>query len=295
MFSLEKNTHQLLEILSSCAVSDEEFEYRKDSLDRACRHCGSVIGDISNPYYNLAHEIRSFHFLRQFGTLDISEDCKHQAGCDCLLNNKYQIECVCSSAGENTEKNGLSELCTKNNLNGQLVDYGKKKEILYCRLTSSIKEKLDFYKKHVAKGTINPGMPYIIFLGLGKLSYELFPGDNGIEFTSILYGKGNPTLSIDTSTGHVLNCGYEHNHSLVNHNNAEINCNIFSSEGYRCISGIIISSAGLEENYTSENTWLFLNPNAEINIVSHDFFDMVYWDLYSKFEYGPYRAGKRIG
>ena len=295
MVSLEKNTNQLLEMLISCEVSDTEFEHRKNALKAAHRDYEAAISDISNRYYSLAHEIRSFHFLKQFGALIISEDSKHESGCDFLLNNTFQIECVCSSAGKDTEKNGFSKLCTRNNLNGQLVDYGKKKEILYCRLTSSIKEKLNFYEEHIKKGATNPDMPYIIFLGLGALSHELFPGENGIEFTSILYGKGNPTLLIDTATGQTLNCGYAHNRALVNHNNAEINCNIFSSEEYRCISGIMISAAGLEEKYTFENTWLFLNPNAKIKIASHDFSDMVCWDMYSKFEYGPYRSGKQIG
>jgi len=295
MFSLKLNTEWLLEMLRSCEVSSAEFEHRKTSLLEAYSHRGSAISNISDRYYNLAHEIKSFLFLRQFGAVSISEDCKHQTGCDCLLNDNYQIECVCSSAGENTGKTGLAELCTMNNLNGQLVDYGKKKEILYCRLTSSIKEKLDFYKRHIADKTISQDMPYIIFLGLGALSQELFPGDNGIEFTSILYGKGNPTMSIDTETGQILSNGYAHNHALINHNKAEINCNIFSSEEYRCISGIMISAARLEEEYTIENSWLFLNPNAVIKTAPSDFSDMVCWDLYNQSEYGPYRAGKKIG
>ena len=63
----------------------------------------SEISQFNDRYYNLAHEIKSFHFLQQFGCLLISEDSRGIAGCDCKLNERYQIECVCSSVGKKTD------------------------------------------------------------------------------------------------------------------------------------------------------------------------------------------------
>ena len=126
------------------------------------------------------------------------------------------------------------------------------------------------------------------------LSYEIFTGKNGIEFTSILFGRGALAVSIDIKTGHMTPIGYAHNNVLFNHNHSEINCNIFAAEDYRCVSGIIISSAKLDEEYTADNTWLFINPNAYIKINAEDFSNIVYWDLYSDDEYGPYKNGVKF-
>lgn len=169
-----------------------------------------------------------------------------------------------------------------------------KKNILYCRITTSISEKVNFYFRHLKKGDIDQNSPYIIFLGLGALAREIFSGDFGIEYTSILYGKGNPTLSINSNAGRISHIGYTHNNELINHNGAKINCNIYATDEYRHISGIMISDADLDDEYTTENTWLFINPNADIKINPIDFPHVVYWDLYDKSVYGPYRNKEKI-
>ncbi len=168
------------------------------------------------------------------------------------------------------------------------------KSFLLSRLTNSISKKLQFYDDHFKNKTINPEYPYLIFLGLGALSNELFLGDYGIEFTSVLFGKGDPTVSIDMDTGLMTPSGYTHNENIIKHNKATIKCNIFCEEEYRCISGIIISSAKMYEEYTVDNTWLFLNPNADVKVNTKDFSNIVYWDLYGESLYGPYKDGQKI-
>ena len=281
-------TKMLIDNLKLCDISDDELAYRKAVLEDAQKLPGSEINCVSDRYYNLAHEIKSFLFLRDFGSVKIAEDSKHSSGCDCILDDKYQIECVCCSAGEKSA--GLHELCVEN----VLVDYAKKEKILHCRLTSVIKAKHDFYVKNIKNGSIDSDKPYIIFIGLGSLAYEMFSGEKGIEYTSILFGKGDLLFSRDTETGSLISSGYSHNAYLINHNNAKINCNIFCSEEYRSISGIIISAADINEPYTYENTWLFLNPMANIKIPRTLFSSIVCWDRYSDSVYGPYKDDAKI-
>ena len=290
-----ENIDFLLRLLHTCNLTALELNYRKQALANASGQPGSSINCVSDRYYELAHEIKCFHFLTQYGNISIAEDCRHTAGCDCLLNEKYQIECVCCSSGNKSALTGLEQLCMKNNLDGKLIDYDKKKNILFCRLTNSLDEKLKFYHKHIKNGTLSKNLPYIVFLGLGSLAYELFLDDYGIEFTSILYGKGNPTLFVNLDSGHALGNGFSYKRTMLNHNNAEINCTLFSSAEYRSISGIIISDATLDEEYTQENTWFFLNPNAHIKINPEHFHNIIYWDKYNETEYGPYRNGEKLG
>lgn len=293
MFDIEKNTDKLLEILSASNILDKEFCHREKALREAEKMPGSAVSIISDRYYNLAHEIKSLAFLRSFGNVTMSEDSKHQAGCDYALNNHYQIECVCSTAG-NTGKNGLDKSSLLKNLNGAPIDYAKQKRIIFLRLTSSIKSKLDFYHNGIKKGHIHSDKPYIIFLGLGPLAYELLDSDYGTEITGILLGKGNPTITIDVSCGKILETGYAYEPEVANHNKKMINCNIFCLPEYRDISGIIVSEAGLAEEYSHENTWLFINPFANHKITKKDFWGIVYWDGNAETGYSPRRKGRKI-
>lgn len=293
MFDLEKNTEKLLDVLKSSNISLKEFHHRERNLREAEALPGSAISSVSDRYYSLAHEIKSMAFLQNFGIISVAEDANHHAGCDFILNDHYQIECVCCSAGNAAEESGLASMASLNNLDGKIIDYGREKAILYSRLTNSIKEKTDFFSRHVKKGTLNPQKPYIIFLGLGSLSLELFAGEFGIEITSILFGKGNPTFLLDPSTGKLHDNGYTHEKFLRKYNGAMLDCNIFMNSAYNCVSGIIVSAADLSEEYSAENTWMFINPFACTHIIKKDFSGMVYWDKTAQ-EYYPRRKYRRI-
>jgi hypothetical protein len=286
MIEPKENCQWLLERLSCCDISSNEFEYRKLKLQEATKMPQSSISMFNDRYFSLAHEIKSFYFLRQFGNIVIAQDSKNEVGCDCTLMDYYQIECICCSGGEHTDDINFIEQSLEN------ADYcfGDYNESFYLlRLTNSIDKKLGFYNAHIEKGTLNPQLPYLIFWGLGSLAGEMFVGENGIDFTSILFGKGYPTLCVNSETNALTFNGYSHNNELIKHNQAKINCNIFSEDKYRCVSGIIISSARLDEDYTPNNTWLFINPNARVKVDAENFSSIVYWDRYSDDEYGPYQ------
>lgn len=98
---------------------------------------------------------------------------------------------------------------------------------------------------------------------------------------------------VDPSTGDLRNNGYAHEKFLRKYNGAMLDCNIFMNSAYNCVSGIIVSAADLSEEYSTENTWMFINPFANKRIKKKDFGGMVYWDKTAQ-EYCPRRKYRRI-
>lgn len=286
-------TDHMCEVLLRSSLPLSEVNFRIGRLKDAERKPGSQISVISDAYYSLAHEIKALQFLSPFGNVCAADDSHGRAGCDYVLNERYQIECVCSTSG-NADTNGLAEFCVYNTL-GKLIDYGKKEILLYSRLTSSLRDKKEFYQKHITAGTMSANLPYIIFLGLGSLSQEMIinPEMNGIEFTGVLLGKGNPTITINSKTQEIVAQGYAFRPRIEKWNHQPIDSAIFCNPEYTGISGILFSSADLYEEYTRKNTWLFINPYAINKITKKDFRNITYWAADRNMIYRAYRNGRR--
>ena len=286
-------TDHLHKILLQSDLSPREVDFRMKRLKDAEHMPGSQISYISDTYYSLAHEIKALQFLNSFGEIFVADDSHGRPGCDFVLHEKYQIECVCSTAGE-SDKNGLSQFCGYNAL-GKIMDYGKKEILLYSRITSSLRDKKKFYQKHIERGPMSANLPYIIFLGLGSLSQEMIinPETNGIELTGVLLGKGKLTVTINTETREIVGHGYTFRPYIEKWNHQLIDSTIFCNPEYTGISGILLTSADLCEAYTSKNTWLFINPYAINKITKKDFRGITYWAADKKMMYGAYRNGRR--
>ncbi len=104
----DRYSKELFEILDSCSISEAEKLHRKNNLNQ----CANKIAQYekqedADRLYQLAHEIESYAFLSQIGSVEMAEDYKHQPGCDLFLNNSCYDECVCSSAGD-AKKSGLA-------------------------------------------------------------------------------------------------------------------------------------------------------------------------------------------
>ena len=289
--TLDSYSSTLLDQFQSFNVPQEEVSHRRNEFSQAISI--SSQSEISPRYYNLAHELKCLHFLRKFGEVSPALDYSHTDGCDAILNDHYQIEFVCCSPGENTDKSGYDRFSVKN-LNGfMLCNYAEKEKFLFSRITTALHTKRTFYEDHIAKNTIPASKPYIIFLGLGELSYDMLCGNYGIDLTGVLLGKGCPTFTIN-GEGKVTDRGYTHNESFPKYNGAPIDCNLFCREEFRCISGIIFTDAALFDDYTTQNTWLFINPFAASKIRKKDFRGMVYWSADKCGNYFPRRRGKRL-
>ena len=289
--ALEDYNTYLHEQLESLDLPQKELTHRCAALTQALNNSTKV--KIDTRYYNLAHEIKALHFLRKFGEIEPALDYKHTDGCDVILEDRYQIEFVCTSPGEKENKSEYDRLTVRNKKGFILGDYTEKERFLFTRITNALKNKRIFYNEHVEKGTISKDKPYLVFLGLGELAIDMFCGDYGIDLTGVLLGKGCPTITI-SGDGKVINRGYTHNENFPKYNGATIDCNLFCQEEYRCISGVIFSEADLFTDYTTQNTWLFLNPFAKNKIRKKDFPGMVYWSANKYGDYSPRRNGKRI-
>lgn len=286
----EKYSNLLLNQFEMLNVPKEEVVHRRNAFNQAL--AVSATGCISTRYYNLAHELKCLQFLTKYGTVNPALDYLHAAGCDAVLSDHYQIEFVCTSPGANTDKSGYDRFSIRNMRGFMVCDYSEKEKFLFSRITSVLDAKRNFYKAHIAKNALSSDKPYLIFLGLGELSLDMFCGDYGIALTGVLLGKGHPVLKI-SNAGKLIDSGYTHNESFAKYTGAPIDCNLFCRDDFRCVSGIIFSDASLYDAYTTDNTWLFLNPFANVKIRKKDFPGMVYWCA-DKDDYFPRRRGKRI-
>lgn len=273
---LKESKEMLLDILKDSQIPEKEKQYRKKELLNVYE---KIIKDekMSSRYYELAHEIKSIKFLECFPDFKTALDHKHESGADFKIFDKYNIECVCSSSGNEVE-NGLDKL------EGTGTDYNKKEQIILTRLTGSIKAKRDFYYKHIDKGIIKRDEAYIIFISLGNLAYKAKIGVYGFDLNKILLGVGHLQIELDKNTLRPIRKRYAYNDSIIKHNNAEINCNIFKDKKYDCISAIIFTDAILDEYYTNKNTFLFINPIAKNKIFANRFKELVYWKSQNKGE-----------
>ena len=96
---LPKLTDDLVEILRKNNLPEKEIEYRAERLLKAAEAPPAPCEAVSSQYYNIAHEIRSLEFLSKYGSARIAMDSTSEAGCDIILDNKLQIECICCSPG----------------------------------------------------------------------------------------------------------------------------------------------------------------------------------------------------
>lgn len=285
-----EHTDMLLKILENSNISEKEKSYRKKQLLNVYNNMRKT-NTIDNTYYNISHEIRSLEFLSKYPNMLIAQDHLSEAGCDFKIYNNCFIECVCSSSGDE-KKNGLNQFHGTG-----IFDYGKKEKIILTRLTQSLKEKKEFYDKHILDGSIEKNKSYIIFLGLGNLTYGTFAGKYGFILNKILFGVGHDVLSIDRKTNKFIETKYSHNISINNHNGSSIDCNIFTNPDYSCVSGILFTFATLDEHYTKDNTFLFINPFAQNKIFANRFKDLIYWKSYKEVDelkYYPRYNGKNL-
>ena len=80
----------------------------------------------------------------------------------------------------------------------------------------------------------------------------------------------------------------------MNHNNKPIDANFLMHGTNKNVSGVIFTSANMNELYTTENTYIFLNPFARNQIKVKDFWDFYYWRVNKNKEYIPRYRRKNL-
>lgn len=265
-----KDKTELFEILESSDLCKTEIELRKKRLIESI---DLIQKTESREYYNrfnqLAHEIRSIPFLKQFGNLKITEDSKNSKGCDFVLNGKVYIECVCVSEGQ-ADKSGLEYPI----LSQGVHSYNEIRNLINLRFTNTLKSKLEFYEERVGE-SIPEDKPYIIYVSSGGITEGWFCLDGNALF-DVLYGMGNMTITIDPVNLQVLDSGFTHNTVITKpQNEVEVDCNIFRDVNYEDVSAILLTSV-IHQKYTFNNTYLYINPMARHKIEVTDFLGIKY-------------------
>lgn len=279
-----------ISILKESEIDKDEIEYRIKDL--------TIIWNdmlkkdyINKKIYEKIHEIKSLEFLSMCDNCEISFDSKNKPGPDFKINKNDWIECVTSSRGETREY-------LFNEFNGSgIFNYNKKENLILCRFTGSIENKKFAYYKYIEKEIISEKDKYIIFLSAGNLYFEAFFGKYGFNLNKILFGVGHESLLIDKVSNKIIGSGYSYNDEIYNHNNEPINCNIFSSNDYTFLSGILFTCASLDEHYNKSNTFYFSNPNAKYKVALKSFKNIVYWNSLKKGNeciYIPRYKGKNL-
>lgn len=142
----ERINKKLINMLDNSDLSIKEIKTRKEKLNKRLNDMVDD-GRIDNSYMSLAHEIKSYQFLRNYGNLRMSEDSNSEKGPDFKLNN-YRIECVCCSSGV-IEKNGLNNYRLNESRKIMVVDYNKVKEILLPRITQELFQKSKKFNDYI--------------------------------------------------------------------------------------------------------------------------------------------------
>lgn len=142
----EDINNKLINILDNSDLNVKEIKTRKEKLNKKLMNMIEK-EKIDNHYVSLAHEIKSYQFLKKYGCLQIAIDSNSEVEPDFKLNN-YKIECVCCSSGE-TDKNGLENYRLSENRKSMIVDYNKLLEILLPRITQELCIKSKKLKKYI--------------------------------------------------------------------------------------------------------------------------------------------------
>lgn len=255
----ETKLERLLSYQNVVGLDDKEIKCRKNKLHNAI---GSSIANMfSDTIYSYAHEIRSIEFFANTGSVIISQDSRSVAGPDITYNNKYYIEFASCTYGKDDYKTQLARIgaSVTNDMGIQLINsqFDKQIGIMALRFSSIIREKLDQYNRNILK--LEKSNPYIVFINEGRLSGD-FRGLDDFAIKQVLYGQGELCLAFDKEGNNRYTFTYTD--KIEKTNDILVPVDLFSKEEYQVISGIILTKAGLRDEYDEENITLYLNPNA---------------------------------
>lgn len=166
----------------------------------------------------------------------IKQKSKKSKGPDICINHNSKtvwIECI-TPTNDKEEQNIINE--PKLGVVCQVPD-----EKLILAIRSAIKTKKEKIKKYISNGTINKDDYIIIAVSLSNLPYkfsELYPP----RIVQATYGIGYPQVTFNRNTKEIEH-SYQKRQSIVKKNGISIPTDIFLSNEYSSISGILCSLA----------------------------------------------------
>lgn len=253
---------------------DKEIKHRQNKLlteltDSKCKN------HFTKGLYGITHEIRCLHFLQSAKVAFSSAlDSKSKAGPDIRYSSSVDgrcinLECTACTYGDKSIDDQLID--SKDSINNYeygnvRVITGRRKDlesIFLRRITQRIIDK--------ANGNQNKeNEPFVIWIGVGELADKCIFGACGEILLDILFGMEIPIVDYSSEPPRLYSL-LDKKIKSNKGNNIDLGC--FSNGKNESISGIIFSTGGLRDLYTTDNTFLFINPFAGENkkITAEDF------------------------
>jgi len=271
-------------------LGTKEWSYRKNNLLLTYNEMMEE-NLLNNTYYSMVHEIRAIELFATMGHSRVAMDSDSEPGVD-LFYGRNLIECVVSTPGKGDNYNALKQ--SGYQVYNRVIDYNEKFRQISLRVLSSLYSKKKKYLVDIDKGLLPSDQPFCIFVNLGSLAQEWFPGKMCNEANRFLVGRGKLAIRVEKDTGKFIDRQYNYDPFLDNNNNSPVCANFFGDIENRCVSAVIISTAELNEKYSNKNTYIFTNPFANNRLVLNDFFGYPYWKMSKEKEYVPRVRGKRV-
>jgi hypothetical protein len=228
---------------------------------------------ITNSFWSVIHEIKTYIFISGFGNVKIQND--DYPGPDFhQFENKF--ECVIASFGktqvENFQRNGI-------NSNVSVTTLPRTK--LHLRITNAVKEKKKQYYRNIKNGVINTNDPFILAIDISMLSaeYRILDENRFGELLLVTIGAGEMQIVIDKNTMQKSRIDYKRYDVIKKTNNSEVEVAIFLKDDYKFISAILFTSAELKTSYNRDNCIFMINPNANNKFDIKNYPNMKYWEL----------------
>lgn len=277
-----------LVLLERLDLNGKEYHYRKRDFDLS--YIKLIDSNEKSRFFSLLHEIKSFSYFRCLNGFSlISEDSSNQKGVD-LLFNSHQIELVTSTVGNiknlmTLRKVGFSKTNT-------WFDARQKQNHLMLRFTSVLHDKSRKFILDLEKGVVSKDKPFIIFLSMGELEQEWHHEDYCSKSLSFLLGRGPLSYTFNPkNVQETASLSYSYKPTIFKTEYSEVNLNFFGDENNAHVSGVMISTANISEEYDNNNVVLFLNPFAKNPVETSSFPRIVTWKNYGKI-YKPTRDYK---
>jgi hypothetical protein len=202
-------------------------------------------------FYATAHELKTYEFFKNKG-FDISAHNDNTAGPDFKTSIGY-VECVTFTMPDDSNSKEIINLGL--NIHSAFEP----------RFTGALKDKNDTFNDYLNDGILNVSLPRIICLHTGMCNSQMFPTTQIRCCEEILYGLGSQVVCFNMKTTEHVGTFREYEEEISKpSNNKTIPINYFNGNEYDNISGVLLITDTLYDDY--KQAIMFINHNAKVQV-----------------------------
>ena len=228
---------------------DKYIKKKKEKLDFAYKKVQDLNDCEVQEFFATAHELKTYEMLKGLKLLPVANN-DETPGVD-FTSKLGNIECVTFMKPSDE----LSKRILSGNLN--------RHKAYEPRVTQALNEKLNKYKSYLSKWQIDASRPNIICLNPGICGYDIHYETFITACQRVLYGVGDEALIVNRETNE-RTWSHLYQNKIIKPNGQEINADIFNTDDYKIISGILLIDNLVDKPYT--RPILYINPNANVKI-----------------------------